>query len=144
MTPSMGSSSEIYLYPFILRSPGSLRFCRKKSKQSIPRKRENNLQCTSGVSLALSTSHKCLRRLVGKVTLDIISLTAFGYKTDCLHDPHNELAQAYEVLVGMQSGRFPAIFFVRLFNAIDRVQHAQTSCIHEHPLRIQTINVGLW
>lgn len=41
---------------------------------------------------------------LGKVTLDIIALTAFGYKTDCLHDPHNELAQAYEQLAGLQSG----------------------------------------
>ncbi|KAG6821440.1 hypothetical protein H0H93_010164 [Arthromyces matolae] len=41
---------------------------------------------------------------VSKVTLDIICETAFGYKTDSLHDPHNELAEAYEQLIGLQSG----------------------------------------
>lgn len=43
-------------------------------------------------------------RVVGKVTLDIICETAFGYKTDCLHNPHNELAVAYEQLLELQSG----------------------------------------
>nr|GAT53818.1 predicted protein [Mycena chlorophos] len=41
---------------------------------------------------------------MGKVTLDIICETAFGYKTDCLHDPHNELAVAFEKLLDLQSG----------------------------------------
>ncbi|KAJ7223114.1 cytochrome P450 [Mycena pura] len=41
---------------------------------------------------------------MGKVTLDIICETAFGYKTDCLHNPHNELAVAYEQLLELQSG----------------------------------------
>lgn len=41
---------------------------------------------------------------MGKVTLDIICETAFGYKADSLHDPHNELAESYEQLVGLQSG----------------------------------------
>ncbi|KAJ7145929.1 cytochrome P450 [Mycena epipterygia] len=41
---------------------------------------------------------------MGKVTLDIICDTAFGYKTDCLHNPHNELAVAFERLLELQSG----------------------------------------
>jgi cytochrome P450 len=39
-----------------------------------------------------------------KVTLDIICDTIFGYKTDSLHNPQNELAVAYEELVNLQSG----------------------------------------
>ncbi|KAJ6554010.1 cytochrome P450 [Mycena vulgaris] len=42
--------------------------------------------------------------LMGKVTLDIICDTAFGYKTDSLHNPHNELAVAFEQLLDLQSG----------------------------------------
>ncbi|KDQ54866.1 hypothetical protein JAAARDRAFT_181568 [Jaapia argillacea MUCL 33604] len=41
---------------------------------------------------------------MSKVTLDIICETAFGYKTNSLRDPHNELAEAYEHLIGLQSG----------------------------------------
>ncbi|KAF9458172.1 cytochrome P450 [Collybia nuda] len=41
---------------------------------------------------------------MSKVTLDIICETAFGYKADSLHDPHNELAEAYELLLSLQSG----------------------------------------
>jgi hypothetical protein len=41
---------------------------------------------------------------VSKVTLDIICETAFGYKADSLHNPHNELAEAYELLLSLQSG----------------------------------------
>ncbi|KXN81951.1 Cytochrome P450 4c21 [Leucoagaricus sp. SymC.cos] len=41
---------------------------------------------------------------MSKVTLDIICETAFGYKTDSLHNPHNELAVAYEKLIALQSG----------------------------------------
>ncbi|KAJ7691121.1 cytochrome P450 [Mycena rosella] len=41
---------------------------------------------------------------MGKVTLDIICDTAFGYKTDSLHNPHNELAVAFEQLLELQSG----------------------------------------
>ncbi|KAF5375769.1 hypothetical protein D9757_009010 [Collybiopsis confluens] len=41
---------------------------------------------------------------MSKVTLDIICETAFGYRTDSLHNPHNELAEAYEHLVNLQSG----------------------------------------
>ncbi|KAF8165324.1 cytochrome P450 [Crassisporium funariophilum] len=41
---------------------------------------------------------------MSKVTLDIICETAFGYKADSLHNPHNELAEAYELLISLQSG----------------------------------------
>jgi hypothetical protein len=41
---------------------------------------------------------------VGKVALDIICDTAFRYKTDCLHNPHNELAVTFEQLLQLQSG----------------------------------------
>jgi hypothetical protein len=41
---------------------------------------------------------------VGKITLDIICDTAFGYNTDCLHNPANELAVAFEQLLDLQSG----------------------------------------
>ncbi|KAL0069273.1 hypothetical protein AAF712_003638 [Marasmius tenuissimus] len=41
---------------------------------------------------------------MSKVTLDIICETAFGYRTDSIHNPHNELAEAYESLVNLQSG----------------------------------------
>ncbi|KAJ7456302.1 cytochrome P450 [Mycena galericulata] len=41
---------------------------------------------------------------MGKVTLDIICETAFGYRTDCLHNPTNELAVAFEQLLELQSG----------------------------------------
>lgn len=41
---------------------------------------------------------------VCKVTLDIICETAFGYKTDCLHNPSNELAVAFESIASLQSG----------------------------------------
>lgn len=41
---------------------------------------------------------------VSKVTLDIVCLTAFGYNTDSLHNPDNELADAYHNLLSLQSG----------------------------------------
>ncbi|KAF7328581.1 hypothetical protein MVEN_02546200 [Mycena venus] len=39
-----------------------------------------------------------------KVTLDIICETAFGYKSDCLHNPSAELAVAFESIAGLQTG----------------------------------------
>ncbi|KAF9441620.1 cytochrome P450 [Macrolepiota fuliginosa MF-IS2] len=41
---------------------------------------------------------------MSKVTLDIICTTAFSYTTNALHDPHNDLAQAYERMIELQSG----------------------------------------
>ncbi|KII92067.1 hypothetical protein PLICRDRAFT_50496 [Plicaturopsis crispa FD-325 SS-3] len=41
---------------------------------------------------------------MSKATLDMICETAFGYRTDSLHTPHNELATAYEDLLNLQSG----------------------------------------
>ncbi|KAJ7596250.1 cytochrome P450 [Mycena floridula] len=40
---------------------------------------------------------------LGKAALDIISETAFGYKTDSLHNPDNELAMAFHELLSLQS-----------------------------------------
>ncbi|PBK99680.1 cytochrome P450 [Armillaria gallica] len=53
---------------------------------------------------------------MSKATLDIICKTAFGYHTDSLHNPHNELAEAYEMLLSLQSGPNMArfIFFMLL------------------------------
>jgi len=42
--------------------------------------------------------------LMSRVTLDIICLAAFGYRTDSLHNPSNELASAYHNLISLQSG----------------------------------------
>ncbi|KAF5367336.1 hypothetical protein D9615_010281 [Tricholomella constricta] len=47
-----------------------------------------------------------------KVTLDIICATAFGYKTDSLHNPHNELADAYERLLSPNLARFIALMVI--------------------------------
>jgi hypothetical protein len=44
--------------------------------------------------------------LVGKVALDIICDTAFGYKVDSLHNPENELAVAFEKGANLQDGTF--------------------------------------
>ncbi|KAJ6524320.1 cytochrome P450 [Mycena capillaripes] len=49
-------------------------------------------------------------RWMSKVTLDIICDIAFGYKTDCLHNPSNELAVAYEQMQNLQSGENLALF----------------------------------
>lgn len=42
------------------------------------------------------------KNTVSKATLDIISLAAFGYKTDSLTNPDNELAVAYHELLKFQ------------------------------------------
>ncbi|KAF8346059.1 cytochrome P450 [Amanita rubescens] len=52
---------------------------------------------------------------LSKATLDIICETAFGYKTDSLHNPENELAVAYERLLGLQNEWNIAKFVVFLF-----------------------------
>jgi hypothetical protein len=54
---------------------------------------------------------------VSKVTLDIICSTAFAYEADSLHDPHNELALAYEKLIDQQNGRNLA-YFIGLVSVI--------------------------
>ena len=49
--------------------------------------------------------------LVSKITLDIICMAAFGYNSNSLRDPHNELAEAYEQLISLQSGSsYPILF----------------------------------
>ncbi|KIY66762.1 cytochrome P450 [Cylindrobasidium torrendii FP15055 ss-10] len=52
---------------------------------------------------------------VSRAALDIICSTAFGYRTDSLHNPHNELAEAYEELLNLQSGENLA-GFIALFS----------------------------
>ncbi|PBK72346.1 cytochrome P450 [Armillaria solidipes] len=42
---------------------------------------------------------------LSKVTLDIICETAFGYHADSLNNPHDELAEAYETLLNLQTGQ---------------------------------------
>jgi hypothetical protein len=42
---------------------------------------------------------------VGKVTLDIICDTAFGYRANALTNPHGALTKAYEALLSLQSQR---------------------------------------
>ncbi|KAG6877828.1 hypothetical protein C0993_003490 [Termitomyces sp. T159_Od127] len=74
--------------------------------RKIQRKAKSFL-CTNGVRTMLyNFKGICIIEppAVSKVTLDIICQTAFGYKADSLHDPHNELAEAYEELLGLQSG----------------------------------------
>ncbi|KAJ3722531.1 cytochrome P450 [Lentinula raphanica] len=62
------------------------------------------------------SSVEVMSKWMNKVTLDIICLTGFGYETDSLHNPHNELAEAYEELLLLQTGptvsRFIAIFSI--------------------------------
>ncbi|KAH8827394.1 cytochrome P450 [Flagelloscypha sp. PMI_526] len=43
--------------------------------------------------------------LVSKATLDMICLASFGYRTDSLNNPDNELANAYDNLMALQDGR---------------------------------------
>ncbi|TFK73628.1 cytochrome P450 [Pluteus cervinus] len=61
---------------------------------------------------------------LSKVTLDIICETAFGYQPDSLHNPHNELAEAYEQILSLQSGpniaRF--ILFISIPGAMKLLQ----------------------
>jgi hypothetical protein len=59
---------------------------------------------------------------VSKVTLDIICLTAFGYETDSLHNPDNELADAYHDLLSLQSGKLTVLLFYYIVSAITSEQ----------------------
>ncbi|KAF8916319.1 cytochrome P450 [Mucidula mucida] len=54
-------------------------------------------------SQEIASSQVMMYEWLSKVTLDIICETAFGYRTDSLHNPHNELAEAYEHLLSLQS-----------------------------------------
>ena len=45
-----------------------------------------------------------------KITFDIICETEFGYKSDSLHNPENELAVAYDQLLHLQDGRLIEIW----------------------------------
>ena len=62
--------------------------------------------CMIGVRLIIYSCFDGLHVIsVSKATLDIICETAFGYNTDSLHNPENELAVAYERLLGLQNGK---------------------------------------
>ncbi|KAF8528746.1 cytochrome P450 [Gautieria morchelliformis] len=65
---------------------------------------------------------------MSKVTLDIICDTAFGYHTDSVHNPHNELALAYHELINLQSGsniaRFVALLTIPGFPRLLRSDFA--------------------
>jgi hypothetical protein len=60
------------------------------------------MACVSSHQLSALTPLTCF--IVSKATLDIICATAFGYTSDSLHNPHNELAEAYDVLTSSQNG----------------------------------------
>jgi hypothetical protein len=47
---------------------------------------------------------------VSKITLDIICRTAFSYDPNALHNPHNDLASAYEKMIALQNGPNTAWF----------------------------------
>jgi hypothetical protein len=55
---------------------------------------------------------------VSKITLDIICDTAFGYNTDSLRDPRNELAQAYKNLIALQSGTYKFVLTKFVSNSV--------------------------
>ncbi|KAJ7867686.1 hypothetical protein B0H14DRAFT_2572683 [Mycena olivaceomarginata] len=76
-----------------------------REREGGPRQARSS-PCMSGVCLSWSWSLFFAPHLhvVGKVALDIICDTVFGYKTDCLHNPHNEFAVAFEQLLQLQSG----------------------------------------
>ncbi|KAF9076923.1 cytochrome P450, partial [Rhodocollybia butyracea] len=76
----------------------------------IMRSRINEAEKTQGGEGRVEIMYEWM----SKVTLDIISLTAFGYKSDSLHNPHNELAEAYEELISLQTGRNLARFIAIL------------------------------
>lgn len=69
-----------------------------------------NCSCTNGVRTQ-STLYDILHRTdsknssVSKATLDIICETAFGNRSDSLHNAHNELAEAYDTLTSLQNGK---------------------------------------
>ena len=69
---------------------------------------------TTGVSYTCPmSSHLFDHVTVSKVTLDIICEASFGYRTDSLHNPNNPLAEAYEQLLGLQSGTHKCNMWVR-------------------------------
>ncbi|KAL1715868.1 cytochrome P450 [Schizophyllum commune] len=97
---------------------------------------------------------------MSKVTLDIICETAFGYRTDSLHNPHNELAEAYEELVNMQDGRMLARFIAlvsipgvarflqsdlayRWREVLGRFVQPQTRTLLESMHRIKRVSAGI-
>ncbi|KAF8203351.1 cytochrome P450 [Pholiota molesta] len=69
----------------------------------------------------------------GKATLDIICATAFGYTSDSLHNPHNELAEAYDVLTSSQNGKNLARFiFLVSIPGVTRLLASRWATEHRH------------
>ncbi|KAF8652335.1 hypothetical protein AX16_004441 [Volvariella volvacea WC 439] len=70
---------------------------------------------------------------LSKATLDIICETAFGYKTDSLRNPHNELAEAYERLKDLQSGvNLGRAMFLMSIPGLTRLFNSEWAYNHRH------------
>ncbi|KAF8175771.1 cytochrome P450 [Pholiota molesta] len=70
---------------------------------------------------------------LSKATLDIICATAFGYTSDSLHNPHNELAEAYDVLTSSQNGKNLARFiFLVSIPGVTRLLASRWATEHRH------------
>ena len=71
-------------------------------------RRELDCSCMNGVCVSLFNPSAlylfACSFSVSIATLDIICATAFGYDSDSLHNPHNELAEAYDILTSSQNG----------------------------------------
>ncbi|KAJ7779217.1 cytochrome P450 [Mycena metata] len=73
-----------------------------------------------------------------KVTLDIICETAFGYKTDCLHNPSNELAVAFESIAALQTGtNLAKLIFVISLPGVSRL--SRSAFLFRHRLLLRRI-----
>ncbi|KAF9074155.1 cytochrome P450 [Rhodocollybia butyracea] len=70
---------------------------------------------------------------MSKVTLEIICKTAFGLKIDSLHNPHNNLADAYERLLSLQSGRNIAmLILVMIIPGMPKFLQTEFAYRHRH------------
>uniref|UniRef100_A0A0W0GDZ4 Cytochrome p450 n=1 Tax=Moniliophthora roreri TaxID=221103 RepID=A0A0W0GDZ4_MONRR len=70
---------------------------------------------------------------MSKVTLDIICAAAFGYNTDSLHNPHNELAEAYEELLSLQTGHNLSRFIaINLIPGVPRLMNSEFAWKHRN------------
>ncbi|KAF9554234.1 cytochrome P450 [Agrocybe pediades] len=68
---------------------------------------------------------------LSKVTLDIICETAFGYRSDSLHNPHNELAEAYDKLTSLQTGTNLARF-IAIVSIPGAVKFISSEWVYKH------------
>ena len=86
---------------------------------------------------------------VSKVTLDIICVTAFGYESNSLTNPHNALKVAYEELMNLQSGMityFPLLLTSR--NSLTlrqraRPKYSRLFCPYVHPRYTRLFHIGM-